>query len=128
MSRFTILTNGSPVAGNTVCAIQGPVTEDLTLTDDVMYRMLGKVDVGIDMGTDGTKDGGVSATLTIPAGVVIMGKVSDDYIVINRGSKIIAMELDQSLLDSLIIQLLKVQLVSLIEVYGEELVILVKPQ
>ena len=84
------VTNGAPVAGNTVCALQGPITEDLTLTDDVMYRMLGKVDVGIDMGTDGTKDGGVSATLTIPAGVVIMGKVSDDYIVVNRGSKIIA--------------------------------------
>ena len=84
------ITNGSPVAGNTVCAIQGPVTADLTLTDDVMYRMLGKVDIGIDMGTDGAKEGGVSASLTIPAGVVIMGKVSDDYLVVNRGSKIIA--------------------------------------
>ena len=35
------ITNGSPVAGNTVCAIEGPITSDLTLTDDVMYRMLG---------------------------------------------------------------------------------------
>ncbi|NCX42252.1 MAG: hypothetical protein EBX14_03355, partial [Proteobacteria bacterium] len=49
---------GSPVAGNNVCAIQGPITGELTLTDDVMYRMLGKVDVGIDMGGDGTKAGG----------------------------------------------------------------------
>ena len=35
---------GSPVAGNNVCAIQGPITGELTLTDDVMYRMLGKVE------------------------------------------------------------------------------------
>ena len=81
---------GSPVAGNNVCAIQGPITGELTLTDDVMYRMLGKVDVGVDMGGDGDKDGGASGTLIIPAGVVIMGRTSNDYLVVNRGSKIIA--------------------------------------
>jgi len=81
---------GSPVAGNNVCAIQGPITGELTLTNDVMYRMLGKVDVGIDMGGDGSKAGGASGTLIIPAGVVIMGRTSDDYLVVNRGSKIIA--------------------------------------
>ncbi|NCX42103.1 MAG: hypothetical protein EBX14_02495, partial [Proteobacteria bacterium] len=81
---------GSPVAGNNVCAIQGPITGELTLTDDVMYRMLGKVDIGIDMGGDGTKAGGASGTLIIPAGVVIMGRTSNDYLVVNRGSKIIA--------------------------------------
>ena len=84
------ITNGSPVAGNTVCAIEGPITGELTLTNDVMYRMLNKVDVGVDMGGDGTKVGGVSGTLTIPAGVVIMGKTSNDYLVVNRGSKLIA--------------------------------------
>lgn len=76
------ISNGSPVAGNTVCAITGPITGDLTLTDDVMYRMLGKVDVGIDDGLTGT--------ITIPAGVVLLGKTSNDYIVVNRGSKIFA--------------------------------------
>ena len=84
--------------------IQGPVTADLTLTDDVMYRMLGKVDIGIDMGTD-TKEGGVSASLTIPAGVVIMSKVSDDYLVVNRGSKIIANGTRSKPIDLPIIQL-----------------------
>lgn len=84
------ITNGSPVAGNTVCAIEGPITGELTLTNDVMYRMLNKVDVGVDMGGDGTKAGGVSGTLTIPAGVIIMGKTSNDYLVVNRGSKLIA--------------------------------------
>jgi len=81
---------GSPVAGNNVCAIQGPIIGELTLTDDVMYRMLGKVDVGIDMGGDGTKSDGASGTLIIPAGVIVMGKTSEDYLVVNRGSKIIA--------------------------------------
>ena len=52
--------------------------------------MLGKVEVGIDMGGDGTKSGGASGTLIIPAGAVIMGRTSDDYLVVNRGSKIIA--------------------------------------
>ena len=84
------ISNGTPVAGNTVCAITGPVTGELTLTNDVMYRMLNKVDVGIDMGGDGTKSGGASGTLIIPAGVVIMGRTSNDYLVVNRGSKIIA--------------------------------------
>src|SRR6056300_733656 len=81
---------GSPVAGNNVCAIQGPITGELTLSNDVMYRMLGKVDVGIDMGGDGTKSGGLSGTLIIPAGVVIIGRTANDYLVVNRGSKIIA--------------------------------------
>ena len=84
------ISNGTPVAGNTVCAIEGPITGELTLTNDVMYRMLNKVDVGIDMGGDGTKSGGASGTLIIPAGVVIMGRTSNDYLVVNRGSKIIA--------------------------------------
>ena len=88
--KSEFITNGSPVAGNTVCAIEGPITGELTLTNDVMYRMLNKVDVGVDMGGDGTKAGGVSGTLTIPAGVVIMGKTSNDYLVVNRGSKLIA--------------------------------------
>ena len=86
----SFISNGTPVAGNTVCAITGPITGELTLTNDVMYRMLNKVDVGIDMGGDGTKSGGASGTLTIPAGVVIMGRTSNDYLVVNRGSKIIA--------------------------------------
>ena len=76
--------------GNTLCAIVGPITSDLTLTTDVMYRLSGLVDVGVDMGGDGTKSGGVAATLTIPAGVTLAQKTPDDYIVVQRGSKIVA--------------------------------------
>lgn len=84
------ISNGSPVAGNNVCAISGVITGDLTLTNDVMYRMLGKVEVGSDMGGDGSKEGGSAGKLIIPAGVVLMGKTSNDYLVVNRGSQIIA--------------------------------------
>ena len=78
------------VAGNTFCAISGTIESDLTLTDDVYYTLVGRVDVGIDIGGDGNKAGGKSATLTIPAGVSIASKTASDFLQINRGSKIMA--------------------------------------
>ncbi|URQ73945.1 hypothetical protein M9C82_02095 [SAR86 cluster bacterium] len=84
------IADAATLGGNTLCAITGPITSDLTLTTDVMYTLSGKVDVGNDMGGDGTKAGGVSATLTIPAGVTLAQKTTDDYLVVQRGSKIIA--------------------------------------
>ena len=84
------ISDNATLGGNTLCAITGPITSDLTLTTDVMYRLSGKVDVGIDMGGNGLKTGGVSGTLTIPAGVTFAQKSTDDYLVVQRGSKIIA--------------------------------------
>ena len=34
------------IGGNTVCAISGTITGELTLTDDVIYRLSGTVNVG----------------------------------------------------------------------------------
>ena len=76
------------IGGNTVCAISGTITGDLTLTDDVIYRLSGTVNVGADMGGDGTKAGGSAGVLNIPAGVTIVSKTSADYLVVQRGSKI----------------------------------------
>ncbi len=84
------ISDNATLGGNTLCAITGPITSDLTLTTDVMYRLSGLVDVGKDMGGNGQKAGGVSATLTIPAGVTLAQKTPDDYLVVQRGSKIIA--------------------------------------
>ena len=84
------ISDAATLGGNTLCAITGPITSDLTLTTDVMYRLSGLVDVGKDMGGNGQKAGGVSATLTIPAGVTLAQKTPDDYLVVQRGSKIIA--------------------------------------
>ena len=84
------ISDAATLGGNTLCAITGPITSNLTLTTDVMYRLSGLVDVGKDMGGNGQKTGGVSATLTIPAGVTLAQKSPDDYLVVQRGSKIIA--------------------------------------
>ena len=84
------ISDNATLGGNTLCAISGPITSDLTLTTDVMYRLSGLVDVGKDMGGNGLKAGGVSATLTIPAGVTLAQKTPDDYLVVQRGSKIMA--------------------------------------
>ena len=84
------ISDNATLGGNTLCAITGPITSDLTLTTDVMYRLSGLVDVGKDMGGNGLKAGGVSATLTIPAGVTLAQKTPDDYLVVQRGSKIMA--------------------------------------
>ena len=78
----------SAIDGNTVCAISGEITDELTLTDDVIYRLFGTVNVGIDMGGDGQKAGGAAGILNIPADAIIISKTSDDYLIVNRGSKI----------------------------------------
>ena len=84
----TNVSTDSSIAGNTVCAISGVVKDDLSLTNDVIWRLLGKVEIGADVGGDGSKAGGDAAVLTIPAGVTVVAKTTDDYIVVHRGSKI----------------------------------------
>ena len=42
------ISDNATLGGNTLCAITGPITSDLTLTTDVMYRLSGLVDVGKD--------------------------------------------------------------------------------
>src|SRR6056300_1522659 len=49
----TNVSTDSAIAGNTVCAISGVVKDDLTLTNDVIWRLLGKVEIGADVGGDG---------------------------------------------------------------------------
>jgi hypothetical protein len=48
------------------------------------------VDVGRDIGGDGNKPGGATATLAIEPGVVVFGSSGADFIVVNRGSRMIA--------------------------------------
>jgi hypothetical protein len=74
--------------GKKVCSLSGAVTSNLTLVAGNYYKLDGKVAVGKDMGADGTKSGGVSATLTIEPGVTIFGESGNDYLVVMRGSDI----------------------------------------
>ena len=91
----------APVLGlTTECALPSTVSSDLTLTNDILWVLQGKTEVGVD--------GGANATLTIEPGTVIVGDdstvnpnnsfvtdegtvintPSPDYLIITRGSKI----------------------------------------
>lgn len=58
------------------------ITEDKTLTTDKVYALRGPVVVG--------NDNADSAVLTIEAGVTIFGETGNDYLVVSRGSQIMA--------------------------------------
>ncbi len=65
-----------------VCKLSGVVTENLLLTSNNLYELVGKVVIGGD-NTD-------SAVLTAQAGTTIYGGTDVDFLVISRGSRIVA--------------------------------------
>ncbi|GHF17254.1 hypothetical protein GCM10017044_09530 [Kordiimonas sediminis] len=71
------------------CEIAGEILSDLTLTSENTYLLSGKVVVGGDVGADGSA-GGAQATLTIESGTTVAGKDNTSYLVVSRGSKLIA--------------------------------------
>lgn len=79
---------GGELNGLTVCEISGIITTDVRLTRGNLYRLAGRVDVGVDVGADGARVGGDPASLTIESGVTVFGNSGADYVVVNRGSKI----------------------------------------
>ena len=83
---------GTSVGGLTVCNISGSILSNLTLpaVSGVAYRLNGRVDVGADIGADGSKAGGARATLTIAPGAIVFGASGADYLVVNRGSQLVA--------------------------------------
>ena len=56
----------------------------------VVYSISGPVNVGTDIGGDGSATGGTRVTLTVQPGVVFMASSGNDYLVVNRGSRISA--------------------------------------
>lgn len=64
------------------CEVRGTITSDLTLTAGNHYALSGAVFVGGD-NTD-------SAELTIEPGVIVYGSGGNDYLVVSRGSTIVA--------------------------------------
>jgi len=79
------------IAG-TVCALEGNITGDVTLTAGPSYELIGAVFVGADSGPDPDNPlpSGIPATLTIEAGVTIFGSAGSDFLVIPRGSRILS--------------------------------------
>jgi hypothetical protein len=96
--------NGTPAAGcpqGTVdrgiiaaafrnCEFSGRINDDYTIQKlpGVVYSLAGPVNVGTDVGGDGALAGGDPVTLNIQAGVVVFASSGNDYLVVNRGSRI----------------------------------------
>ncbi|MGF1463375.1 MAG: hypothetical protein ACFB2Z_09460, partial [Maricaulaceae bacterium] len=68
------------------CEISGAILTDLTLPGDTGFALSGPVFVGSDTGVAG----GVSATLTVEPGTIVFGSSGSDFLVVSRGSQIIA--------------------------------------
>jgi trimeric autotransporter adhesin len=83
-------TAGTAIGTTSVCNLTGEITTNLTLprTTGVAYRLVGRVDVGRDLGAAGNLATGVAATLTIEPGVTVFGDEAADMLVVNRGSRI----------------------------------------
>ncbi len=80
--------SGLTLGDKTVCQLSGTLTTDVRLTRGNVYEIDGRVNVGIDVGADGTAADGDTAILTIESGVTLFGDSGADYMVVNRGSKI----------------------------------------
>ncbi len=74
----------------TICTLTGAILTNLTLprVAGVAYRISGRVDVGRDVGADGSAAGGQAATLTIAEGVTLYGDEAGDILIVNRGSRL----------------------------------------
>lgn len=75
-------TEVASLTGNLNCQLTGDITTNVTLAAGADYVLSGRVRVGVDNTT--------SATLTVAPGVTIFGKSGADFLVITRGSKIVA--------------------------------------
>lgn len=81
-SAFADCPAGTTDIGNNTCRLQGTYTSDLTLTNNNTYQLSG----GVFVGGDNTR----STRLTIQPGTIIKGQSGRDYLVISRGSQILA--------------------------------------
>ncbi len=75
-------TEGDSINGTPSCTLSGTISSDLTLTRGNYYVLDGKVVVGGDNTS--------SATLTVQSGTTIVGDDDEDFLVISRGSRIVA--------------------------------------
>src|SRR3546814_1795402 len=80
------------IANRRNCEISGRLNANFQVANlpGTIYSLAGRVDVGTDIGGDGAAAGGQAATLTIDPGVVIFASSGNDFLVVNRGSRLIA--------------------------------------
>lgn len=72
------------------CELPTRFTVDTTIQNlpGVAYSIAGPVNVGTDVGGDGAAAGGQQVTLTIQAGTLLFASAGNDYLVVNRGSRL----------------------------------------
>lgn len=75
-------TEVASLTGRLNCQLTGDITTNVTLAAGAEYVLSGRVRIGVDNAT--------SATLTVQPGVTIYGKSGADFLVVTRGSKIVA--------------------------------------
>ncbi len=75
-------TSSRTIDGQRICQLSGDITSSLLLTSNNLYELVGKVTIGGD-NID-------SADLSIQAGTTIFGGTAVDFLVISRGSRILA--------------------------------------
>lgn len=90
----TIGIGGGTTDMRRVCQISGTIRGSLRLQNlaGTIYSLSGKVQVGDDQGADANNpvSGAQSGILTLDAGVVLFGASGADFLVVNRGSQLIA--------------------------------------
>ena len=80
------------IANRRNCRISNEIRGDTRLQNlaGTIYSFSGRVNVGADVGGNGQAAGGAAARLTIDPGVTLFASSGADFIVVNRGSQILA--------------------------------------
>jgi hypothetical protein len=78
------------VGGRRVFELPARFSQDTTIQNlpGAVYQIAGPVNVGSDVGGDGTAAGGQSVTLTIQPGTIFVATDGTSYLVVNRGSRL----------------------------------------
>ncbi len=82
------MTDRGVIGGRRVFELPPRFTQDTTIQNlpGAVYQIAGPVNVGTDVGGDGSLAGGQSVTLTVQAGVIFVA-TDGSYLVVNRGSR-----------------------------------------
>lgn len=74
------------------CQLSGVIASNLALPNvpNLVYSLNGGVRVGRDIGAAGNLPGGQQAILTVDPGVVVFGSSGSDFLLVERGSRLIA--------------------------------------